>query len=232
MATRYYLPSTSTPGISPAFDSTPWPVQTNSDRRNMVGTRISSAMTNKDGAGDAATTNQLLRQYISSEQLAAQTISGTIKGVMRATSTTGNLGVGWLAVRVAKCASDGSGVTEIMSRQQSTRTTTQPPGMSAALTNRRLEQGNADFVLELTSTAVNEGDFLIVEIGYKDDSTNTDRAVRVSFGDDSATDLPENETATVADNPWVEFSMDIVFAGGAPADAVIHQAAYRGVELQ
>lgn len=215
MSTRFYFPSTGTPSISPAFDAS-WETTTNADRRDMVTTRISSAMATLDGAGNSATTDQLLRQYISAA-LAAQTITGTIKGVVRCYSVTGNAGVGRLAVRVAKCASDGSGVTEIRAITFSSGTGTPPAMADGTLRSRRFAQTESDFSLELTDTAVSAGDRLIVEVGYKDDSSNTSRRVGCSFGDDSSTDLAEDQTTTTADNPWVEFSMDISFDGGAPA---------------
>lgn len=217
MATRFYFPSTGTPGISPAFGS--WDVTSNADRREMVRTRISSAMTNKDGSGDATVGNHLLRQYVSSESLAAQTLSGTIKGQVRIQNVGGG-NVGSLAVRVAKCASDGSGVTEILIISYSTDASGVPPRPDTTMTNRRFEQGDNDFALDLTSTAIDAGDRLIVELGYRDTSTNTSRYCRHSLGDDSATDLAEDETTTTADNPWIEFSADIAFAaaGGSGGD--------------
>lgn len=213
MVTRVYLPSTGTPSISPAFDAG-WEVTTNADRRTAVTTRISSAMTNKDGAGDTTTTDQLLRQYILGP-VGSQTISGTIKGQMRIVNNTGTA-VGMLKVAIAKCASDGSGVTQILAPTSSSTIETAPPGSTTTLTNRRLEEGVDDFALNLTSTGVNDGDFLIIELGYKDQSGNAARFMSINFGDDSGTDLAEDETTTTANNPWVEFSMDITFSGGGP----------------
>lgn len=231
MATRFYLPSTGTPSISPAFGSG-WEVTTNADRRTMVTTRIASAMTNKDGVGDAAVTDQLLRQYISSA-LAAQTLSGTVKGVMRMASNTANIGMGAPAFRVAKCNSDGSVVTEIIAVTASPEAASAAPPATEGTTleNRRLETSPTNtFTITVPSTTINDGDFLIVELGYKDNTTDTGRFVRINFGDDSASDLPEDETTTTADNPWVEFSADISFAAGGGAVSVIRGwAQYRRI---
>jgi hypothetical protein len=213
MATRFYLPTTGTPAISPAVNGTSWPQSSlNFARITMVTARIGSAMATIAGTEDAATGNQIIRQFISAS-LSAQTISGTIKGAMRCLAVPSG-SPGTLAVRVAKCASDGTGVTEIMAVQTSSDVTVPPVPPTSGLTNRRLEQGSNDFTLELTNTGVNAGDFLIVELGYNDITTNTSRHFDISFGDDSVTDLPEDETTTTADNPWVEFSMDIGFGGG------------------
>lgn len=215
MATRFYFPSTGAPAVSPAFGGG-WGTTTNADRRAMVTTRISSAMTEVSGAGNAAVDQQLLRQYVSSQALAAQTLSGSIKGQVRV--RRGNFGggdPGSLAVRVAKCDSTGSTVTEILSVQYTSRITTPPRlnGVDTA-TNRRFEQGSSDFALDLASTSIDAGDYLIVEIGYDDATSNTSRFVRATFGDDSSTDLAEDESTTAADNPWIEFSADISFDSG------------------
>lgn len=218
MATRFYLPSTGTPGISPAFNATVWANSTaNADRRTMVTTRISSAMTNKDSATNVADGNQLLRQYISAA-LGAQTLTGDVKGVMRAIQNGFGFG---LAFRVAKCNSDGSTITEILSIRTPSGDVSgdiTPPEFSAVtLTNRRLESNTPnEFVHTLTSTAINAGDFLLVEIGVNKATVNDTRVGTINFGDDSGTDLPEDETTTTANNPWVEFSADISFSGGGP----------------
>lgn len=215
MATRLYLPSTGTPSVSPAFGSG-WEVTTNADRRTAVTARISSAMTTKDGVGDATNTDQLLRQYIYGP-LAAQTLDGTVKGVMRMASNTANIGMGASAFRIAKCNGDGSTVTEIIAVTSSPEAASAAPPATEGTTleNRRLEGSPANtFAITVPSTTIDEGDFLIVELGYKDNTTDTGRFVSISFGDDSATDLPEDETTTTADNPWVEFSDNITLSAG------------------
>lgn len=218
VATRFYFPSSGAAPVSPAYGAG-WAHTSNADRLAMVTTRISSAMTDKAGVGTAATNeNQLWRQYVSSQALAAQTISGTVKGQVRVKTTSGDPGA--VAIRVAVCSSDGSTVTELTSVQYSSRSTT-PPRMNGVttLTNRRFEEGTSDFAVDLASTAVSTGDYLVVEIGWRDLTPNTGRWLTASFGDDSASDLPEDETTTTADNPWVEFSETITFAGGGGADA-------------
>jgi hypothetical protein len=217
MATRFYLPSSGAAGASPTFGAS-WEVTTNADRLKMVTARINSAMTDKDGVGTAALgEQQLLRQYLSAP-LSAQTISGTVKGVMRMASNVTNIGIGAPAFRVAKCSSDGSGVTEILALTQSPEAASAaPPGTEGTtLENRRLETSPANtFTISISSTPVSDGDFLIVELGYNDNSTNAARFCRINFGDNSVTDLPEDETTLTADNPWVEFSADITFVSGS-----------------
>lgn len=171
-------------------------------------------MTNKDGAGNAALAFQLLRQYISAP-LAAQTLSGTLKGVFRMASNVTNIGVAAPAFRIAKCSADGSTVTEIKAVTESTLASSNaPPGTTGTtLQNRRLEQPPSDtFTITFSDMSISAGERLLIELGYRDNTTNTGRFGIINFGDNSGTDLPEDETTTTADNPWVEFSANISFA--------------------
>lgn len=223
MATRFYLPSTGVAAVSPAFGSG-WESTANADRIAMVTTRINSAMTTKDGAGDAgADQEQLLRQYVSAP-LAAQTLSGSVKGVARFISTTA--GNGRPAIRIAKCANDGTSVVEILAITFSSNNIDLPPATATSLTNRRFEEGADDFVLNFADVTITAGDRLIVEPGYRDHTTNTGRFVSISFGDNSGTDLPEDETTTAANNPWVEFSADISFQGAGAFSLLAEQGTY------
>jgi len=221
VATRFYLPTTGTPSISPAYGSG-WVQDPALARVDMVTTRISSAFANigNGDVGDSrAAGDILLRQFISAA-LAAQTISGTIKGVLRGQCNSGSGGSQVPTVRVAKCDSTGSSVTEILAITKSD-TEASPPGFvvtPTTYTNRRLEEGTDDFTLNLASTGVSAGDRLIVEIGWFHALQYTSsRFSRIEFGDNSASDLAEDETGTSQDNPWVEFSMDLAFDGGGGA---------------
>lgn len=215
MATRFYLPSTGAPSISPAFGA--WDITTGADRISAVTTRISSSFTNKSSTTlSAGNINYLLRQYVSAA-LAAQSISGTIKGNMRCIADS--FGGGALVVTIAKCNSAGSGRTTILTFTfAADYDATVPPAFeSATLTNRRLEGPTADdFALDLTTTAVSAEDRLIIELGLISNVAN-DSFAFINFGDNSSTDLGENETETTANNPWVEFSNTISFFSGGPS---------------
>lgn len=214
MATRFYLPSTGAAAASPAFGGG-WGQTTNAARRALVTTRISSAMTSFDGVGNTNTsTEQLIAQYVSAT-LAAQTLSGTIKGQVRA--TTNSIGAGALSFRVAKCASDGTSVTEILAITVSPDAAgAAPPAFETGTAeNRRFEGSPANtFSIDVGSTAISANDRLILEIGYLEGSANPIHINTLVFGDDSGTDLAEDETTTTANNPWAEFSATISFAGG------------------
>ena len=220
MAIRFYLPSTGTPSISPAINAG-WEVSTNLDRRIMVTTRISSAMTNKTSVGNSGLANQqILRQYHSAA-LAAQTLSGTLKGQFRGSTTA--VGATCPCVSLSKCNSDGSVVTSIIAPTQAADATTNaPPAFDTTITNRKFETTPADtFLLTVPSTSIDDGDFLLLELGIHENNGNGARTATIVFGDDSGTDLPEDETTTAANNPWAEFSADIIFAGGGGSTASI-----------
>ncbi len=216
MATRFYLPSTGAAAVSPTFGASWTDSAAAADRIALVNARISSAFTEKDVGSHTATeiAYVLCRQYVSAP-LAAQTITGTVKGVVRARETHNGANCD-LAIRVAKCANDGSSVTEILAIASENDAASNAAGAAPefsdiALTNRRFEQGVDDFDLDLASTGVSAGDRLIVEIGYGKQTTNTTRRGIIEFGDNAGSDLAEDETSTSQLCPWVEFSMDIAF---------------------
>lgn len=216
MATRWYFPFTGAAAVSPTFGAS-WGVTTNAIRRALVTTRINSAVTAVAGVADAATGGQLLYQGVSAP-LAAQTLTGSFKGQVFGVGVGG--APGSLAVRVAKCSNDGSTVTEIKAFTTSSQSGTgAPPDINTTAQNRRFEEGNDDFVLNFTDIAISDGERLILEVGYQDNSTNVSRSINLYFGDDSGTDLPEDETTTTATyNPWLEFTHDFTFQGAGSGE--------------
>ena len=202
MATRLYLPSTGAGAVSPAFDGS-WDVTTGGDRIAAVRTKISSSMTNKTTGTSASGKDHLLaRQYVS-EPLAAQTISGTVKSYLRGFRSPGVTQKAQLSIRV--CNNAGSSFT-------GTLLTLGEYGGGTQFNNTTLR--NKDYLDgdTLSSLAVNAGDRLVIELGSlsafaSDGASNA----TLNFGDNSGTDLPEDETTTAANNPWIEFSMNINF---------------------
>src|SRR3990167_7035252 len=90
------------------------------------------------------------------------------------------------------------------------------------LTNRRITG---------TSTAVTaySGDRIVIEIGTAGnpaDSGSLGHDSSLSIGDDSATDLAEDDTDTDADNPWVEFPNTLTFF--TAGDIIVHNHAIPG----
>lgn len=213
MATRLYIPSSGAPAISPAFDTTPWPTTTNAERRQLVTTRINSAMVSKDGVALLTSgTHELIYQCLIGP-LNAQTVTGSFKGQLRARTT--NLGARYMALRLISTNADGSVVTERLARTQASDATSNvPPGYSNAATpvNRRFETSPANtFTLSFSNFDVDLGGYVGLEIGNGSASSSSPRTGTIVFGDDSGSDLPEDETTDTANNPWVEFTHNFVF---------------------
>jgi hypothetical protein len=59
-----------------------------------------------------------------------------------------------------------------------------------------------------------EGDRLVVEIGYNDQTGVTPIAQAEYGGTSGGSDLPEDETTTTQDVPWFEISTDITWSTG------------------
>lgn len=212
MSTRFYFQNTVAPPahIAPGFDST-WTAGAGSTDRRMCWTwKTGTAMATKNPVGTAANPEFICnRQYIS-EPLQTQTISGTIKGQIRCIeSAIGKNATVAIGIRVL--AEDGSIRGTLLSPAASDNTAATPPEMATSLTNRSFNDSAESASISLSSLDVKTGDRLIIEVGYRDAGTSTTQTAGSSFGDNSATDLPEDNTTTAANNPWVEFSQTLVF---------------------
>jgi len=199
-ATRFYLPSTGAADVSPAYSAS-WNDTSNADRLKCVTTKISSAMTNKSTGNTSATGHFLFRQYVS-DPISAQTITGTVYG--QVAGLEGHAGVnGFSDIIITIVSNDGSMVR----------------GTLLAITSGATEYlvGTAENRKTPVSTAVSvvtaeANDRIVIEVGgLKNGAKKKD--IQLIFGDDNAGDLPVDETTQTANNPWVEFSQTIAFAG-------------------
>lgn len=168
----------------------------------MVTTKISSAMTQQTFADSDSTNKDILfRQYIS-DPIAAQTLTAqAVKLQIRGseTSTNNNLFLSWV-LRVL--SNDGTVVRGTMVAINRGATE-----LATSLTNRADSATSTQVVAE-------SGDRLVLEVGTGGDPTaGSDHSGSISIGDDSGTDLPEDETTTAANNPWMEYAGTIVFDG-------------------
>jgi hypothetical protein len=139
-----------------------------------------------------------------SDELAAGTISGTVKGQIRAMvdATGGNIRLNY---SLGLCNRDGSNNRVLLTGDE----VTYASGLTTTLTNRKLFY---DGPKTIPSTTVNDGDRLMMLISVYKSGTNGTYTVTLDVGDPSATgDLPEDETTTTALCPWIEFSQDLVF---------------------
>jgi hypothetical protein len=207
MATRLYLPSTGAAAVSPAYDSG-WGDTTGADRIAAVTIKIASAMASKSFPSNSS--GGLARQYVS-PPMAAQTISGTVKCYLRCLENFLSHNYdGWIGIRV--CNNAGTSFTGTL-----LATGLHGPGTDFAdsLENRSFADGDT-----VSSLAINAGDRLVIELGA-DQLTGTGGG-DFSFGDNSGTDLPEDETTTAANNPWLEFSMTIAWLASAQESDLLY----------
>ena len=75
---------------------------------------------------------------------------------------------------------------------------------NTTLRAKRLATGGAT-----ASVVVSQGDYLVIEIGTTTTVAGTSLSDSISYGDNSATDLGDNETDTAANNPFVEIAATI-----------------------
>ena len=215
MPTRFYLPSQGDAGAAPAFDGA-WHLVGEAARRRMFVAPLGSAMaTATVGETEATPVNILCRQFVS-DPIQAQTVGGTLKGQIRA-QKTGSPSYTRLVARVV--SGDGSAVRGTLLAMQ---TGPNVQSISTTMKNREIPEGWASPGIALADVNALAGDRIALEVGlFADNTSKTLKQFLFSFGDDAASDLPEDETTTAALNPWIELSGTIAFvaAGGGGAAA-------------
>jgi hypothetical protein len=193
--TRFYFPSSSAaPAISPTGDAG-WNNTASMVRRLAVTTKTSTAMASVTITETATNPEKMAHGQFIYGPLAAQNITGSIKGQFRCLESVATVNAN-LQVGVRVIASDGTTVrTGGLSVTGSTNNAATPPEITtAALTNRRLLTSGDATPLTLTDVVAQAGDYLVIEIGHRNASGGTSATVGISFGDNSATDLAENDT--------------------------------------
>jgi len=109
-ATRIYLPSAGAADISPPFTfESAWDETSSfADRLRCVTSKINSPMTGFGPQVKVATANKdiLLRQFVS-DPLAAQIISGTVKGTIRASESATNDNLDQVRLKLLVVSNDG-----------------------------------------------------------------------------------------------------------------------------
>lgn len=206
MATRLYLTNVGS-SLSVSADAS-WennPITSLDRRRLMLPARVGSPFAQYTNNFGTAGQDSILIQF-ASLPLAAQTVSGNVKAIIRASeaATNGDFRsqmniriVGWEG-NVFRGTLLAHGTGALASEWATT------------LTNRKFPVNYAGAGGALTPVAAQLGDRLVVEVGFRCHGTNTNGTIDI--GDASLTDLAEDEVGTAQDNPWIEFDNDLVFA--------------------
>lgn len=213
-STRFYLPSSGAAAVSPAFGA--WNLTTGADRIALTrtsGTGQTAFATRAVAETLAAVSDVLVRQYVSDPLPAAGTLSGSVKGIVRAmeSATAADMRA-QLLIRVV--SNDGA---TVRGTALAINTGALASEFGTALANRRFPLGWSGVGAALTDVAYQTDDRIVVEIGYRAHNTvTTSRTGTLEFGNVGTSDLAEDETSTAQLNPWIEFSQDLFPTGPAP----------------
>lgn len=209
MATRLYFASSGLPAVSPAITAD-WDAHVNVARRPLNATNGGSAMATVTYTPDAADHLVAGRAHVVqfvSDVLPPQVIPAqTVKLQVRAAEANAGNNL-FLAWKVFAISSDGGTVlgTLVAVRADGTEAAT-------ALTSRSDSATSAEFIGA-------EPFRLVVELGFSGTPTASSGVQghngSMSFGEDGAADLPEDDIATGALNPWVQFSQNLTFRIGS-----------------
>lgn len=212
MATRIY-PSTGSAAISPTVDgswefSDPsfsrWPAAASTATYPTAGN--SSTALGSGVANDDTCVFQLVFGPI-----AAQTITGTVKGQFGCREANAASDAdGQVVIRVI--APNGSTVRGTLLASDTSALASEFAVSTGAQTNNKFPKSGA---ATLSSVTAQDGDYIVVEVGFRNHGTNTGACrVGIPGGDQSNGDLPEDTTTTPVSNyrAWVEFSQTITLS--------------------
>ena len=208
MATRFYWGQVVT-APTPAFSAT-WSAPGSTPTRLLMRTvkRKAASTTPLIATASETTAAILNKQHVQliSMPLAAQTITGTVKGyALFSESDTAQDCRVQCEIRIISQAGVVRGTllaanTDALSSE-----------FIATPTNRRIPLLAATNTL--TSVSAQEGDYLVVEIGHRTHvASGTSYTATVRWSDNpGSTDLPEDETDTdTTKAPWIEFSQTLL----------------------
>lgn len=213
MATRFYLGTYDTAPdgglVAPTFDAS-WEQTTSAVRSRMRPFKRNSAFASLTIAesSTSGTFDFLFRQYIS-DPLNAGSITGTVKGIIRCleSATDADMRAQMLIKVVSR---DGTTTTGTLLAHDASALTSEFD--ATTLTNRKFPLAWAGAGTALGSVSAAQGDRVVIEIGVRAHNvTATSKTATLRFGESGGADLAEDETSTVDDNPWIEFSQDLSF---------------------
>ena len=202
---RFYMPSTGASAVDPAYSAS-WgdaDPAANDGRLAAVTARIDSAMGWIDGYFAGAETAKLgFRQYVTAAQAAHDwTTADSIKFQALGLKESGISGHGHFIIRVV--SSDGSTFRGTLYEGDGLN------DFHTVFPGRNYSIGGAGASVQVqNAVSMQADDRLVIEIGYNGTATAASN-VYFRIGDDSATELPENETDTDdTKTPWIQFTLE------------------------
>ncbi|MEV6309987.1 hypothetical protein AB0M10_15480 [Streptomyces sp. NPDC051840] len=208
MATRFWLNSSAAP-YTPANRRGAWDLSTSSTvgllGRSTAGTAatVSGSTTVTTAAWDV-----MLGRWISTPALRAGTVTGTVAWVLGLVESNVNLNA-YVHVHIYVTAGDTATVRGTLLADHVG--TTEFGAAAAGVASNGSPA--------VTPVAVQAGDRIVVELGYRASATTTGYSVTLNYGGKGVTDLAAGAT-TVANPGWIEFSdMNGLFS--APLGGVV-----------
>jgi hypothetical protein len=211
--TRFYFPASSAASETTTPDAG-WNYTSEVSRHNLSASKGSSAITAGTTIGplSGTATHKGVDRMWFTPAVGAQTISGTVSMMLmtREVAGTDNIDRPWMGIYVVR---GNSKVATLLALGVQTGAATTE--WVANATHRTCTFANG---ATLTSTAVQAGDKILVEVGGGNNTAGTSPEFSCKYGE-NATDATLGDNATTTDRAgWIEFSMTIA-ANTTPVDA-------------
>lgn len=209
MATRLYTSALMGQSVNPTSFSAGWNATSPAAEKfvKLQKRRVdTSEFITFAGVGDGTNANFTCLGRLVSRALTTQTIDGTVKGQFLCLRTTQS---DTLAVAIKVVKPDGTDRGVLLAVSASDNTGAEPPRMATGLTNRQIQDVSENTSITLSSVSATAGDFIVVELGFRQGGTSTTSTVNIRASSNT-TDLGENNSDT-SGACWLEFSDDITF---------------------
>lgn len=206
--TTFYLPSSGASPVVP-YTGSSWSYTTGADYLRMVTAPSKTPMATKTSTKLTTYTGSisyLSRAYVS-DPLEAQTITGYVKGYLRAKVSAASSGQRLYVILGQVNQAGTISYNEIYLSSGSTENLYD----AAKLVNRRMPQSLALPYGQAINFTTNDGDRLVLYVGSFSAGNANAYTIEHRFGDSAGSDLLENETDALDYNPWVEFTHEIKF---------------------
>lgn len=208
--TRFYLSSTpwtlNTPGFHAGWEHTGEAVR----RRAVPGAKSSTAFENlaaSESVSSGARRDVLIAQYVSPPLAGTGTLSGAVWGLIRcAQSATGGLIRSQICIKVV--SGDGSTVRgTVYNFDDGGAGTEWSTGAQGA---EYFPRSGIEVALT-SSVAWQDGDRIVIEVGYGAENDNTTTHTGTIHGGDNAGSDHAGEDETTELNPWIELTQNLPF---------------------